>query len=369
MSGSNTPSKKSHPLNVSGVVEVSEILASLNNLSFTWRNSTVSITCNGWDNANEREYNGILTGYSATEHEVGDERCYTIKGRMIPAPDCADFQIYFDPIHKIDSGPSETFIGRLHDNTAASGFGIVAAKTEIADLNSDAAILVFVMKHTDYRPEVRFPCVVQSDKSTHEFEVEYRMRPTPNLKKTQGLIQEGKETLAHGYIVDWNAEHNRWIVDRIAEGAKVTGINIASGHQSVTKKKAAAGAQVTPTGRVKPANTPTKPAPVTPKKRTAPAGKAKGRVRPAAAIAEDGPDANLDEGDVVEEAITTPVKKRGTANTKSKGRAPAPVEQEEEIDEDNFDNEFEDAFEPPAQGTSTGRGTQAGRVPRRPRGA
>ncbi|EGG07177.1 uncharacterized protein MELLADRAFT_62854 [Melampsora larici-populina 98AG31] len=360
MSSANAPSKKSHPFNISGVVEVSEILPPLNDLSYTWRNSTVSITCNGLDDANEREYDGILTGYSATEHEVEDEHCYTIKGRMIPSSECADFQIYFDPIHKIDSGPLDTFVGRLHDNTAASGFGIVGAKTEVPDLNSDSAILVFVMKHTDYRPE---------DKSTHEFEVEYRMRPTPNLKKTQALIQEGKETLVHGYIVDWSEAHNRWVVD--ASVHHLSSINIASGHQSVTKKKATTSSQVTATGRVKPAkhnSTPTKPAQVTPKKRAAPAAKSKARAA-APAAANDGFDEGFEEADQPEEPVVPPVKKRAPTAAKGKARAAAVCEPEEELEDGMFEAEFDDAFEPPTQGTSTGRGTKAGRVPRRPRGA
>lgn len=45
------------------------------------------------------------------------------------------------------------------------------------------------------------------------FEVEYRIRPTVKMKRSQGLIQDGKETLVHGFIVDWDTTVNRWIVE------------------------------------------------------------------------------------------------------------------------------------------------------------
>ncbi|EGG06382.1 uncharacterized protein MELLADRAFT_86567 [Melampsora larici-populina 98AG31] len=340
--GSNAPVKKSHPFNISGVVEVSEILAPLNGQKFTYRNATVSITCNGLNNDNEREYDGILTGYSTAEHEVLDEHCYSIKGRMLPSSETADFQIYFDPVHKIDVGDSNTFAGTLHDNTAASGFGIVGAKAEIPDVESDSVVLVFVMKHTDYLPEV-----------------EYRMRPTPNLKKTQGLVQEGKETLVHGYIVDWSEEHHRWIVDQ------VTGLNVGSGHQVVSKKKVGTGSQVTATGRVKPAN-PIKLVPATPKKRAAPATKAKAR---AANQAKAKPDIDQgEEAELEQEELPLPQpKKRAAAVNKGKARAAPQVELDDEVGEDFFDDDLGDDIKPPQQGSSTGLGIKAGRQPKRAR--
>ncbi|EGG07523.1 uncharacterized protein MELLADRAFT_62552 [Melampsora larici-populina 98AG31] len=318
---SNAPNKRSHPFNVSGVFEISEILAPANNQTFTYQNSTGSITCNGWNDENEREYDGVMTGYSAAKDEVQDERCYTLKGRMIPSIDSADFQIYFDATHKVDLGESNAFAGTLHDNTAASGFGIVVAKTEMPDLNSDSPVLAFVMKHTDYRPE---------DKSTHEFKVEYRMRPTPNLKKTQGLVQEGKETLVHRYIVDWNEEHMRWVVD------------------------------------VRHNSSPAKATPVTPKKRAAPVKKVKGRSGGASV-----PDDLVDKeaaGLTVGEDVAVPNKKRAASAGKGKGRAAIPVEPEEEFNDDLFETDLGEDFDPPEQGPSTGRGTKAGRQPRHPRG-
>ncbi|KAH9806948.1 hypothetical protein DFH28DRAFT_939951 [Melampsora americana] len=82
--------------------------------------------------------------------------------------------------------------------------------------------------------------------STTPFKVEYHIQPTQKLKKSQGLIQSGKETLVHSFIVNWDNETHRWIVE-------VTGLSIATGHQAPLKKRPTAGTRVTPTGRVRPA--------------------------------------------------------------------------------------------------------------------
>ncbi|EGG02247.1 uncharacterized protein MELLADRAFT_66520 [Melampsora larici-populina 98AG31] len=109
-------------------------------------------------------------------------------------------------------------------------------------------MLCFVMQHIEYKPQIR---------EDYQFEMEYRIRPTRNLQSAQGLIQVGRETLINGFIVDWDDENNRWIVE-------VTSVSNCTGRSDTLNKKVVPGGQVTPSGRVRPAkhvasSTPTKP--------------------------------------------------------------------------------------------------------------
>ncbi|EGG01409.1 uncharacterized protein MELLADRAFT_110986 [Melampsora larici-populina 98AG31] len=343
---------KSHPFTILTVVEIAETSTKLqpwDNRAYTYRNATGSITCNGWDNANEPEYDGTFTSYCGSKEEPEDENCYVVKGRMIPSNDTAEYQVYYDAEHMIHVGTSEAFTGTLHNNTGVSGFGIVGAKTEVPEATSDSAVLVFVMKHVDYRPET---------KETPEFEVEYRMRPTPNPKGTQRLIQEGKETLVHGYIVDWNGSSNRWVVD-------VTGVNVGSGHQTAPKKKISTGSQVTASGRVRPAKHTASSSPAPAPKRKAPT-KGKGK-----AAARDPPDEVLDEDVLDDFTPPTPTnpKKRARAPAKTKLQPPIPVEPEDPVGEDPYDEDLFEEEASPEQSTSKMQMTRAGRQPKRSRGA
>ncbi|EGG06692.1 uncharacterized protein MELLADRAFT_52569 [Melampsora larici-populina 98AG31] len=234
-SSPNAPVKKSHLFMVSSVVEVSETLAPADNRNYTYRGTTVAITCNGWDGDNEREYDGSLIAYCGSMEAPLENHCYAIKAKMIPSSESAHYKLYFEADHKILVGTSDTFTGELNNNTSVSGFGIISERREITDTDSDDVILGFVMAHTDYDPQAR---------ESIPFQVEYRIRPTPKMKPSQGLIQDGKETLVHGFIVDWDNEANRWIV---------TGLNVASGHEPATKKRSTPGTKVTPSGRVRPA--------------------------------------------------------------------------------------------------------------------
>ncbi|EGG07739.1 uncharacterized protein MELLADRAFT_85520 [Melampsora larici-populina 98AG31] len=223
---------------VKDVFEVSETLAPADNRNYTYRGTTVSITCSGWDGDNEREYDGDLIAYCSSMEVPLENHCYAVKAKMIPGTETADYKLYYEADHKILVGNSDTFAGELHNNTSASGFGTVSSRRELPEADSDDVTLAFTMSHVDYNPQLR---------ENIEFEVEYRIRPTVKMKASQVLIQDGKETLVHGFIVDWDNEVNRWIVE-------VTSLNVASGHAPTTKKRINSGTKVTPTGRVRPAN-------------------------------------------------------------------------------------------------------------------
>ncbi|EGF98583.1 uncharacterized protein MELLADRAFT_118506 [Melampsora larici-populina 98AG31] len=234
---SNAPVKKSHSFIVSSVFEVSKTLAPADNRNYTYRGTTVAITCSGWDGDNEREYDGDLITYCSLMEVPMDNHCYAIKAKMLPSTESADYKLYFEADHKILVGNSDTFAGELHNNTSASGFGTVSSRHELPEPDTDDVTLAFTMSHVDYNPQLR---------ESVEFEVEYRIRPSIKMKGSQVLIQDGKETLVHGFIVDWDNENNRWIVE-------VTTLNVASGHEAPTKKRQMAGTKVTPTGRIRPA--------------------------------------------------------------------------------------------------------------------
>ncbi|EGF97749.1 uncharacterized protein MELLADRAFT_114100 [Melampsora larici-populina 98AG31] len=258
---SNAPVKKSHSFMVSSVFEVSEILPPADSRNYTYRGTTVALTCSGWDGDNEREYDGDLIAYCSSMEVPLENHCYAIKAKMIPSTESADYKLYFEADHKILVGTSDTFAGELHNNAAASGFGTVSSQRELPEPNTEDATLAFTMNHADYNPQLR---------ESVEFEVKYCICPTVKMKASQVLIQDGKETLVHGFIVDWDNDNNRWIVE-------VTSLNVASGHETTNKKRQAAGTKVTPTGRVRPAN-PTTSTP--PTKTSGSAGKGKKRPDP-----------------------------------------------------------------------------------------
>ncbi|KAH9807631.1 hypothetical protein DFH28DRAFT_914021 [Melampsora americana] len=200
----NVPPRLSHPVTVSGVVENSGVLPPSDNRKFSFRSCTVSITCNGWDSDRAREYDGVLTSHCAQTDEPLEAHCYVIKSRFLPDATSAMYTMYHEAEHKILVGSSESFTGVLHNNTAITGLGIVHSKTTIPDDATGKETLCFVMKHVDYKPETR---------KNYAFEIEYRIRPTRNLEKSQGLIQLHRETLISGFIVDWDDNNCRWIVE------------------------------------------------------------------------------------------------------------------------------------------------------------
>ncbi|EGG11138.1 uncharacterized protein MELLADRAFT_102834 [Melampsora larici-populina 98AG31] len=224
----NPPSKPSHLFNVSSVFEVTKTLAPADNRNYTFRGTTIAITCDGWEGDNSREYDGTLVAYCGPMEVPQEDHCYALRAKMIPQVDSADFKLYYEAEHKIMVGTTDTFAGELNNNTGASGLGIVTSKHDIPEPNSEDTTLSFVMNHMDYSPELR---------ESVSFKVEYRIRATQKLKKSQGIVQCGKETLVHGFIVDWDSTSNRWIVE-------VTALNVCTGPEAVSKKRQTAGTKV-----------------------------------------------------------------------------------------------------------------------------
>ncbi|EGG06998.1 uncharacterized protein MELLADRAFT_86152 [Melampsora larici-populina 98AG31] len=237
MSGSNIPLKQSHVVTVSGVVENSAVHPPSDNCNYLYRSCTVAITCNGWNGDNKKEYDGNFTAYCSSLQVPHEGECYCTKARFLPSKDSADFNMYYEAEHKIFVGTSETFTGVLHNNTALSGLGVVSSRWTMPDEDETKSTLCFVMKHIDYQPQSR---------KNQYFKIEYRIRPTRNMEKSQNLVQVGRETLISGFIVDWDGDNNRWIVE-------VTGVSPCTGNEGITAKQTDPAGHVTPAGRVRPA--------------------------------------------------------------------------------------------------------------------
>ncbi|EGG01142.1 uncharacterized protein MELLADRAFT_67233 [Melampsora larici-populina 98AG31] len=237
MSGSNIPVKQSHTVTVSGVVENSAVLPPSDTRNYSYRSCTVAITCNGWNDDNKKEYDGKFTAYCSALEVPHVSECYVMKARFLANKDSADFNMYYEANHKIFVGTSKTFTGVLHNNTAISGLGVVSSRWNIPDEDDTKSTLCFVMKHVDYQPQLR---------KNQYFEIEYRIRPTRNMEKSQNIVQAGRETLITGFIVDWDSDHNRWIVE-------VTGVSPCTGNEGISSTKADPAGSITPAGWVRPA--------------------------------------------------------------------------------------------------------------------
>ncbi|EGG02147.1 uncharacterized protein MELLADRAFT_91619 [Melampsora larici-populina 98AG31] len=246
----NGLARPSHPVTVSGVIEISALLPPADNRNYTYRSSTVAITCNGWDSDREAEYDSTFTAYCSSIDAPLDGHCYVMKSKFLPDSRSAEYAMYHEADHKILVGTSDTFAGTLNNNTALTGLGVVTTWTTIPDDATGKSTLCFVMQHVDYKPQIR---------EDYQFEIEYRIQPTRNLQSAQGLIQIGRETLINGFIVDWDDDNTRWIVE-------VTSVSNCTGRSDSAAKKLVPGGQVTPSGRIRPAKHVPSPSPSKPLK-------------------------------------------------------------------------------------------------------
>ncbi|KAH9822526.1 hypothetical protein DFH28DRAFT_922817 [Melampsora americana] len=176
---SNVPICRSHPVSVSGVVETSANTFMGSFHSF----HRVTTVPTRFDPAPLLSL--AMDGMAIAKQNTMDH-CYVMKSRFIPATDNAGYTMYYEADHKILVGTTESFPGELNNNTALAGLGIVTSRTTIPDEATGKETLCFVMSHVDYQPEAS---------ANHSFEIEYRIRPTRNLEKSQNLIQLGRETL------------------------------------------------------------------------------------------------------------------------------------------------------------------------------
>ncbi|EGG10791.1 uncharacterized protein MELLADRAFT_103066 [Melampsora larici-populina 98AG31] len=246
MSTSNIPLKQSHVLTISGVVETGALLPPSDSRNYSYRACTVAITTKGWNSDNNKEYDGKWTAYCSPLEVPHEGECFVTKARFLPVKDTADFNMYYEADHKIFVGTSETFTGVLHNNTALTGLGIVSSRRTMPADDDTKSVLCFVMKHIDYQPQAR---------KNQYFEIEYRIRPTRNMEQSQKLVQVGRETLISGFIVDFDSEANRFIVE-------VTSVSPCTGNEGSGATKTDPSGHVTPAGRVRPAKH--VPTPVTP---------------------------------------------------------------------------------------------------------
>ncbi|EGG11794.1 uncharacterized protein MELLADRAFT_90772 [Melampsora larici-populina 98AG31] len=199
MSTSNIPLKHSHIVTFSG-------LPPSDGRNYCYRPCTIAITTKGWNGDNNKEYDGKWTAYCSPLDFFNEGECFVTKGRGGPVKDTPDFNMYYEAEHKVFVGTSETFTGVLHNNTALSGLGIVSSRHTMPDDDATKSVLCFIMKHIDYQPQ----------------------------------------TLISGFIVDFDPNANRFIVE-------VTSVSPCTGNEGSGAGKVDPSGHVTPAGRVRPA--------------------------------------------------------------------------------------------------------------------
>ncbi|EGG05581.1 uncharacterized protein MELLADRAFT_87854 [Melampsora larici-populina 98AG31] len=234
MSTSNIPLKQSYVITILGVVKTGALLPPSDSRNYSYRACTVAITTKGWNLDNHKEYDSKWTAYCSPLKVPNKGKCFVTKARFLPVKDTADFNRYYEADHKIFVGTSETFTGVLHNNTALTSLGIISSCRTIRANDDSKSVLCFVMKHIDYQP--------QAGKNQY-FEINYRIRPTQNMEQSQKLVQDGRETLISGFIIDFDSGANRFII-------KVTSVSPCTGNKGSGATKTAPSAHVTPAGHV-----------------------------------------------------------------------------------------------------------------------
>lgn len=230
---------KSRPLNVSGALDVYEILPTESTANYPIRDAYSSIVCKGVSGTNPLEYQVRLSAYANDSSLLKADGVYVLKSRMI-APNIDDVipTLFYEVDHALLVTTSKDLKGPLADNTAVSGLGLIVDRFTIQEDAFDKPTVVAIVEHSDYDNAAKEMIV---------FNVAYYVRPVRNLLNIQTLFQVNREAVIHGYIVDFDAEYNRYVVD-------VTGINLTSGREPDKGSSSAIKVEdtvMTPSGRVR----------------------------------------------------------------------------------------------------------------------
>lgn len=239
MASTNSASSKvkARTLNTSGPMDVYEVLSTDSNSVYALRDSHASIVCKGIADNNPLEYQVKLSAYANEASLLQADGLYILKSRMI-APNTEDSipRLFYESDHAMLATTSKDVKGSLANNTAVSGLGLIVERFTIQEEAFDKPTVVAILEHSDYDNGAR---------EMVTFKVAYYIRPIRNLLSMQALFQVNKEAVVSGYIVDYDADNNRFICD-------VTGINLTNGPDSSRASSSAVKIEdtiQTPSGR------------------------------------------------------------------------------------------------------------------------
>lgn len=198
-------------------MDVFEVLATDSTATYPLRHAHSSIVCKGLNGDNPLEYQVKLSAYANEASLLQADGVYVLKSKMI-APNLEDVipSLYYEADHATLVNTSKEMKGPLADNTAVVGLGLITNRFTIQEDAYDKPTVVAVAQHSDY------------DNATREmvtFDVAYYIRPVRNLLAMQTLFQVDREAMITGYIIDFDADKNRFIVE-------VSGINLTTGRES-----------------------------------------------------------------------------------------------------------------------------------------
>lgn len=214
---SSTTKPKAQTLHVSGPMDVFEVLPTDSTATYPLRHAHGSIVCKGLNGNNPLEYQVKLSAYANEASLLEADGVYILKSKMI-APNVEDSvpSLYYEADRATLVNTSKEMKGPLADNTAVTGLGLITDRFTIQEDSYEKATVVAIAQHCDYDNATR-------DMVT--FDVAYYIRPVRNLLAMQTLFQVDREAMISGYIIDYDADKNRFIVD-------VTGINLTTGRES-----------------------------------------------------------------------------------------------------------------------------------------
>ncbi|EGF97250.1 uncharacterized protein MELLADRAFT_70116 [Melampsora larici-populina 98AG31] len=230
---------KARTLNVSGPMDVYEVLSTTSNSTYPLRDAHASIVCKGLNGNNGYKYQVKLSAYANEASLLQTDGVYVMKSRMI-APNVEDNvpTLYYEADHAMLVNTSKDVKGSLADNTAVSGLALIVDRYTIQEDSYDKPTVVAVAEHCDYD---------NAAKEMVTFKVAYYIRPVRNLLAMQTLFQVNREAVITGYLIDYDTDNNRFVCD-------VTGINLTvvreAGRSSTTTVKTKDTGQ-TPSGRAR----------------------------------------------------------------------------------------------------------------------
>ncbi|EGG02229.1 uncharacterized protein MELLADRAFT_91561 [Melampsora larici-populina 98AG31] len=205
-----------HGIYLAGNFEIEEKLtAEQPQRDSQYRTYILSITCSGADRVRSFSYKIRATGYSAKNMKLSPKNVYYLRGAFFPRNrlDTKDDQFFFEASDWAIITNGGDFAHSLVDTVGITGLGRVRKIDPIVEASiqhlipknptKDKITTVVTVEHSDYHAESKLPRVCQ---------VEYRIRPFPNLAGTHKIVRLGRECLFHRYIKDFNEKTNCYIV-------------------------------------------------------------------------------------------------------------------------------------------------------------